>query len=238
VNADPARTPSTRDSSIAHADADQVGVVVHALQKTDQRDVVVERLGGGDNLDEIGAEGLDAAEYPFQIVRSREVVVADQQPDPGHAQLLQLGLLHGLGGFQFQVHQMEPRRRAFGQNLQFGGQRAVELAAVRSASTGGDGGRRRIFDEELLEPRQRKQRLLKVVQTKLEERRLLDHGGCLFDHLSRRGAGDGHANLGNAGAQKLGGVTGYIQTHRRNRVSYTAIAQDATFPLNICDCAG
>ena len=49
------------DAGVAHADADDVGVVVHALEEAHQGDVVGERLGGGDDLDEVGLEGLRCA---------------------------------------------------------------------------------------------------------------------------------------------------------------------------------
>ena len=48
------------DAGFAHADADDVGVVVHALEEAHEGDVVGEGLGGGDDLDEVGLEGLDA----------------------------------------------------------------------------------------------------------------------------------------------------------------------------------
>ncbi len=48
------------DAGVAHADADDVGVIVHALDEAHEGDVVGEGLGGGDDLDEVGLEGLDA----------------------------------------------------------------------------------------------------------------------------------------------------------------------------------
>ena len=224
------------DPRVAHADADDVGVVVHALQEADEGEVVDQRLGGGDDLDEVGVEGLDAAEDIVQFARSGEVVMADEKADAGIAQLLQIALFEALGGFEFKVHKMEPGLRAFAEDLQFGRERAGELAPICRAATGGDAGGGCVFGEELLEPGQCQQRLLQVIQAKLKKRKLFDHRGCLFNHLRGRGAGNGDAHLGNAGSEEVGCYSGHIQSHGRNRVSYRAIGQDATFLLNRCDC--
>jgi len=178
-------------------------------------------------------EGLDASEDAVQIARSGEVVMADEEADAGIAQLLQVALPEALGGFKFKIYKVKSGRRTFCDDFEFGGQRAGELAAIGDASTGGDAGGDRVVCEELPEPGQRQQRLLQVIQAKLEERRLLDHGGGLFDHLRGRGAGDGDAHLGDAGAEKVRSYAGHIQSHGRNRVSYRAIGQDATFPVNL-----
>ena len=58
-------------------------------------------------------------------------MVADEEADAGLSQLLQVGFLEGLGGFQFEVHHVEPHSRALGEDFEFGGQGASELAAIR-----------------------------------------------------------------------------------------------------------
>ena len=98
VKALPARTPRTREmiAGVAHADADDVGVVAHALEEADEGDVVDERLGGGDDLDEVGIEGRDAGVDAVEVLGGVEVVIADDEGDAGLAELLQAGLLDGL----------------------------------------------------------------------------------------------------------------------------------------------
>ncbi len=71
--------------------------------------------------------------------------------------------------------------------------------------------------------------LVEVVEAKLEKRRLFDDGGGLFDHLGGRGADDGDAHFGDAGAEDLEGGGGYVRCHGRNRVSYRAVGLDANF---------
>ncbi len=67
------------DAGVAHADADDVGVVVHALEEADEGDVVDQSLGGGDDFDEVGREGLDAVVDAVEILGGVEVVVADDE---------------------------------------------------------------------------------------------------------------------------------------------------------------
>jgi len=105
-------------------------VVVHALQKADEREVIDQRLGCGDDLDEVWVEGLDAGEDSIKVVRSGEVVVADEEADAGVAQLLQVALLEALGGFKFEIHQVEPGSSAFCEDFQFGGEGPRELATI------------------------------------------------------------------------------------------------------------
>ncbi len=95
------------DAGVAHADADDVGVVVHALEEAHQGDVVGEGLGGGDDLDEVGLEGRDALVDAVEVLGGVEVVVADDEGDAGLAQLLQVGLLEALGGLELEVDEVE-----------------------------------------------------------------------------------------------------------------------------------
>ena len=78
------------DAGVAHADADDVGVIVHPLEEAHEGDVVGERLGGGNDLDEFGLEGRDALVDAFQVFGCVEVVIADDEGDAGVAELLQL----------------------------------------------------------------------------------------------------------------------------------------------------
>ena len=71
------------DTGIAHADADDVGVVVHLLEEAHESDVVGEGLGGGDDLDEVGREGHDAVVDALEILGRVEVVIADDESDAG-----------------------------------------------------------------------------------------------------------------------------------------------------------
>ena len=113
--------------------------------------------------------------------------------------------LSGLGGLEFEVGEVEAGGGCLGEDFDLGGDGAGELAAVGRAPAGGDGGGGGVVGEELLELRQGQERLLEVVEAELEEGRLLDDGGRLFNHLGRRGADDGDAHLGEAGAEELGG---------------------------------
>lgn len=71
------------DSGVAHADADDVGTLIHALHKAHKGDVVGECLGGRDDLDEVRLEGRDALVDLVEILGCREIVMADDQRDPG-----------------------------------------------------------------------------------------------------------------------------------------------------------
>src|ERR1017187_1227245 len=75
------------------------------------------------------------------------------------------------------------------------------LPPCGGAAAGGDGGRRHVVGEELLEPGQREQRLIQVVEAELEERVLLHCGGGFLDHLGRCRTDNGDADLGEAGAE-------------------------------------
>jgi hypothetical protein len=75
-------------------------------------------------------------------------VVADDEGDAGIAELLQFGLLQGLGGLQFKVDQVEPCTRGFGKNLDLRGKRSGKLPAIRCASTGRDTGGDGVVREE------------------------------------------------------------------------------------------
>ena len=70
------------NAGVAHADADDVGVVFHALDETHEGDVIGERLGGGDDLDEVGLEGNDAFVDAFEVFGGGEVVMADDEAAP------------------------------------------------------------------------------------------------------------------------------------------------------------
>ena len=126
---------------------------------------------------------------------------------------------------------MEAGVGGLGEDFEFGGDVAGELAAVRGAATGGDGGGGGVVGEELLELRQGGERLVEVVEAELEEGRLFDDGRGFLDHLGWRGADDGDADFADAGTEKLrsncGHDTGHVRSHRRNRVSYRAVGQDA-----------
>src|ERR1700722_7969533 len=92
---------------IAICMGDDVGVVVHALEEAHHRDVVVERLRRGDDLDEVRLEGLDAIVSSLEILGPVEVVVADDEGDPGVAKCLQFGLLQMFGGLEFEIRDLE-----------------------------------------------------------------------------------------------------------------------------------
>ena len=139
------------DAGVAHADADDVGVVVHALEEADEGDVVDQGLGGGDDLDEVGIEGRDAGVDAVEVLGGGEVVVADDEGDAGVAELLQAGLLEGFGGLELEVGEVEAGGGGLGEDFDLGGDGAGELAAVGGAAAGGDGGGGGVVGEELLE---------------------------------------------------------------------------------------
>ena len=156
---------------------------------------------------------IDAVE----ILGGGEVVVADDEGDAGVAELLEVGLLEGLGGFEFEIDDVEAGGCGLAEDFDFGGDGAGELAAVGCASTGGDAGGGGVFREELLDLRQGEEGLLEIVEAELEEGRLLDDGGGFFEHLGGRGADDGDTDLADAGTEKLRGYAGHIRSHVYNR---------------------
>ena len=163
-----------RDS--AHTDADDVGVVVHALEEADEGDVVDEGLGGGDDLDEVGGEALDAVEGGVEVFGGVEVVVADDEADAGLAEFLDAGPLEGLGGLEFEVDEVEAGLGGVGEDFDFGGDGAGEAASVGGAATGGDGGGGGVGSEELLELWEGEEGFFEVVEAELEEGGFLDDG--------------------------------------------------------------
>lgn len=82
-------------------------MIVHVLDEAHEGDVVGEGLGGGDDLDEVGMEGLDALVDAFKIFGCVEVVVADDEGDAGVAERLELAFFQGFGGLEFEVHDVE-----------------------------------------------------------------------------------------------------------------------------------
>ncbi len=99
------------DSGVAHADADDVGVVVHRSRKR-MRVTLSERvLGGGDDLDEVGRKGWMRSKMPVEVFGGVEVVVADDEGDAGLTELLEVGLLDGFGGLEFEVDDVEAGAR-------------------------------------------------------------------------------------------------------------------------------
>ena len=179
-------------------------MVVHPLEEADEGDVIDQGLGGGDNLYEVGIERRDLGVDAVEVLGGGEIVVADDEGDPSVAQLLQVRFFESLSGFELEVGEMEPGDGGLGQDFNFGGDRAVELAAECGATTGGDGGCGGVVLEELLELRHGREGLLEVVEAELEKRGFPDDRGRLFNHFGGRGADDGDAHLGEAGAEELG----------------------------------
>lgn len=112
---------------------------------------------------------------------------------------------------------MEAGGCSFGQDFEFGRDRAGKLAAVCCSSTGCDCGDCSVICEEVFELRQGQERLLEIVEAELEERRLFDDGVGFFEHLGGCGAYDGDADFAYAGTEKLWGYGGHIRSHVYNR---------------------
>ena len=170
------------DAGVAHADADDVGVVVHAFEEADEGDVVDQGLGGGDDFDEVGGEALNAGVDAVQITGGGEVVIADDQGDAGVAQLLQFALLRASADSSSRSTRWKPVSAAL--------ERISTSAATEpgnfpplGAPAGGDGSGGGVIGEELFQLGQGRQRLVEVIQAELEEWRLLDDGRGLLDHL-------------------------------------------------------
>ncbi len=110
------------DSGVAHADADDVGVVRHALKKADERDIVGQRLGGRDDLDEVWLERLDALVDAVEVLRCGEVVMADDQRHARIAKLLQFSLLQRLDGLKLKIDEVKSCCAGLGENLDLSSQ--------------------------------------------------------------------------------------------------------------------
>ncbi len=205
------------DACVAHTDADDVGVLVHALDEAHEGEVVGEGLGRGDDLDEVGLEGLDALVDSVEVFGGGEVVMADDESHAGVAELLELALFEAFGGFELEVDDVEAGGCGLGENLHLGGEVTGELAAVGCAAAGGDGSRSGVFADEMLQLGQSKQWLFEVVEPELEEGRLFDDGGSFFKHLGRGCANDGDTDFADTGTKKLGAYAGHIHSHVYNR---------------------
>jgi hypothetical protein len=219
------------DAGVAHADADDVGVILHAFDEAHEGDVVGERLGRGDDLDEVGLEGNDALVDAFEVFGGGEVVVADDEGNAGVAEMLKLALLHGFGGLELNVDDVEACCRGLGENFNFIGDFAGELAAVGGAAAGGDAGGGGVVGEEMLEFGQGEKRLLEIVEAELEEGRLFDDGAGFFKHLGGCGADDGNTDFTDTGTKKLGGYAGHIHSHVYNRGILQTRAEGCKFLL-------
>ena len=213
ANAEDARD----DARVAHADADDVGVVFHALDEAHEGNVVDERLCSGYDLDEVGLEGRDALEDTVEIFGGVEVVMADDEGDTGVAEVLELALLHGFDGFELYVDNVEASCGGFGEDLDLVGYLAGELASVGCATTGGDAGGGSVVLEEMFEFGQGEEGFLEVIEAELEEGRLFDDGAGFFKHFGGCGADDGDTYFADTGTKKLGGYAGHVHSHVYNR---------------------
>ena len=127
-----------------------------------------------------------------------EVVIADDERDPGVTKRLQLCLFQMLGGLEFEVSDLEAGFSGLGENLDFGGDVAGKLAVVGSTAAGGNGSDGSIVRQELLQLRHRQNGLIQIVEPKFEEGIFLGDCGGFFEHLSRSIAGDGDTDLADA----------------------------------------
>ncbi len=98
---------SADQALVAHAQADHVGHVPGALEKVHHHHVVGERLGGGDDLDELRLVRPDTFEDSLQILGRLKIVVGDDQSRASGAQFVQFGCLDGFGRLQLQIHQVK-----------------------------------------------------------------------------------------------------------------------------------
>jgi hypothetical protein len=205
------------DAGVAHTKADDVGVVVHALDEAHEGYVVDERLGRRHDLDEVGLEGSDALIDAVEVLGCVEVVVAEDESDTGVPELLKLAFFEGFGGLEFDVNDVEAGGGCLGEDLHLGGEVAGELASVGCAAAGGDGGDGGVIRQEVFEFREREEGFFEVVEAKLEEGRLFDDGAGFFKHLGRGGADDGDTDFADTGTEKLGGYARHIHSHVYNR---------------------
>ena len=171
--------------------------------------VVGEGAGGRDDLDEIGLEGFDPFGRLFQSLGARKVVEADEQRGPGfldsRAELGELGVFCFFGRFHFKVDNGAAGFSGFEKDIEFGIQRANEVAAKLFAAAGGDGGQVAVPGEELLQTRKRGAGLGECVEAKLQE---LGIFGCLCGagpHFLGGGGLDGDAQLAQPGPGKRRG---------------------------------
>ena len=158
-----------------------------------------------------------------------EVVMADDEGRAGVAELLELALLEAFGGLEFEVDDVEAGFGGLGEDLELGGEVAGELAAVGFAAAGGDGRGGGVVGEELLQLRQRSERLFEVVEAELEEGRLFDDGGGFFNHLGRRGAVMATQTLPMRERRSWGLTLGTFDLMAAIAVSYRPAGKDANF---------
>ncbi len=89
-------------------------------------------------------------------------MVGKDQGGP-RAQTLHLFRLALGGALQFDIDQLAARRAGFPQNVQLGGQRALELSPAGGAPAGGDGDHVGMVFHEALDPGKRQRGLGKVI---------------------------------------------------------------------------
>ena len=219
------------DARIAHADADDVGVVVHALEEAHERDVVGKGLGGGDDLDEVRMEGRDALVDSFEVLGGVEVVVADDEATPVSRSFCSSAFFMASADSSSRSTRWKPAAAALERTsisaatlpenlppLAVRRQVAMPVAAVLSC-------------EEMFELGQGEQRLVEIVEAELEEGRLFDDGAGFFNHLGGRGADDGDTDFTDTGTKKLRGYAGHIRSHVCNRGILQSRAQGCKFLL-------
>ena len=205
------------DTGLSHADADDGSVIGDLLQQAHEGQVVGEGLGGGDDLGEVRLEGLDALIDGFEVAGLLKVVEGDDETDGGSAEgFKQAGLSPGVGfgGFYLKVDEVEAGAGGGGKDLELGCEATLEAASVGLAAAGGDDGGLRVLGEEAGKTRERLSGVGEVVEAKLEEGGFLDSRGGAVEHLIGRAAGDGGADLADAGAEVLGGRAGHDKESR------------------------
>jgi hypothetical protein len=112
---------------------------------------------------------------------------------------------------------MEATTGRFDQNFKLGSEVAGKFPTIRRASTGRNDCSSSVFREEMLELRQCRKWLFKIVKTELDKRSLFNDGAGFFKHLGGCGASNGDTDFADAGAEKLGGYCGHIHSHVYNR---------------------
>jgi hypothetical protein len=114
------------------------------LDQLEDGEVVGQGLGGGNDFDELRCEGLDTLCSLLQAFGTGEVVEADEQGGARGAQAVaELSEGGGPGflcGFHFEVDDLAAGGGGCGQDIQFRGQRSMEVATEPLAAAGGDGG--------------------------------------------------------------------------------------------------
>ena len=150
-------------------------MVFHALEEAHQGEVVRERAGGRDDLDEVGCKGLGALVDGVEVLGGLEIVMRDDDSGTSFAEFFESVFGQLLDGFEFDVDKLKARLGGLDQNFKSACGGAFESASVVFGAAGGDDRRSRVFSEPCFELWHGGEGLRQIVEPEFHESAFFKH---------------------------------------------------------------